>query len=124
MAQADQDGYIFYPGLTGFPSILGHEFSGVVVEAGKKAPLGAQVITATVSSSGETLEQISLTANITKASGSILRTVLEVVLVVFVVILLIIGLIIGFNKLRSNDEEEASQKQRPITKSLFFIFFS
>ncbi len=37
MAQADEQGYIFYPGLTGFPSILGHEFSGVVVEAGKKA---------------------------------------------------------------------------------------
>jgi scyllo-inosose 3-dehydrogenase len=37
MAQADKDGYIFYPGLTGFPSILGHEFSGVIVEAGKKA---------------------------------------------------------------------------------------
>ncbi len=37
MAQADAQGYIFYPGLTGFPSILGHEFSGVVVEAGKKA---------------------------------------------------------------------------------------
>jgi threonine dehydrogenase-like Zn-dependent dehydrogenase len=37
MAQADTDGYIFYPGLTGFPCILGHEFSGVVVEAGKHA---------------------------------------------------------------------------------------
>lgn len=37
MAQADENGYIFYPGLTGFPSILGHELSGVVVEAGKKA---------------------------------------------------------------------------------------
>jgi scyllo-inosose 3-dehydrogenase len=37
MAQASKDGYIFYPGLTGFPSILGHEFSGVVVEAGKNA---------------------------------------------------------------------------------------
>ncbi len=37
MAQADKDGYIFYPGLTGFPSILGHELSGVVVEAGRKA---------------------------------------------------------------------------------------
>ncbi len=37
MAQADADGYIFYPGLTGFPCILGHEFSGVVVEAGKNA---------------------------------------------------------------------------------------
>ncbi len=37
MAQADKDGYIYYPGLTGFPCILGHEFSGVVVEAGKEA---------------------------------------------------------------------------------------
>lgn len=37
MSQATEDGYIFYPGLTGFPSILGHELSGVVVEAGKKA---------------------------------------------------------------------------------------
>jgi scyllo-inosose 3-dehydrogenase len=37
MAQAEQDSYIFYPGLTGFPCILGHEFSGVVVEAGKNA---------------------------------------------------------------------------------------
>ncbi len=37
MAQAEPDGYIFYPGLTGFPCILGHEFSGVVVDAGKNA---------------------------------------------------------------------------------------
>ncbi len=37
MAQADEEGYIYYPGLTGFPVILGHEFSGVVVEAGEKA---------------------------------------------------------------------------------------
>ncbi|MEA3351053.1 MAG: scyllo-inosose 3-dehydrogenase [Chloroflexota bacterium] len=37
MAQADDDGYIYYPGLTGFPCILGHELSGVIVEAGKKA---------------------------------------------------------------------------------------
>jgi threonine dehydrogenase-like Zn-dependent dehydrogenase len=34
MAQAKDDGYIFYPGLTGFPCILGHEFSGVVVKGG------------------------------------------------------------------------------------------
>jgi (R,R)-butanediol dehydrogenase/meso-butanediol dehydrogenase/diacetyl reductase len=34
MAQADEKGYIWYPGLTGFPCTLGHEFSGVVVEAG------------------------------------------------------------------------------------------
>ncbi|HHY46094.1 MAG TPA: alcohol dehydrogenase catalytic domain-containing protein [Firmicutes bacterium] len=37
MAQADDDGYILYPGLTAFPVTLGHEFSGVVVEAGEGA---------------------------------------------------------------------------------------
>ncbi len=37
MAQADKDGYIWYPGLTGFPCILGHETAGVVVDAGKEA---------------------------------------------------------------------------------------
>ncbi len=37
MAQPDKDGYILYPGLTGFPCILGHECAGVVVEAGREA---------------------------------------------------------------------------------------
>ena len=37
MAQADADGYTWYPGLTAFPVTLGHEFSGVVVEAGERA---------------------------------------------------------------------------------------
>jgi threonine dehydrogenase-like Zn-dependent dehydrogenase len=37
MRQADKDGYIFYPGLTAFPCTLGHEFAGVVVDAGANA---------------------------------------------------------------------------------------
>lgn len=37
MAQADDDGYIWYPGLTGFPCTLGHELSGIVREAGQGA---------------------------------------------------------------------------------------
>ncbi|HUW12072.1 MAG TPA: scyllo-inosose 3-dehydrogenase [Anaerolineae bacterium] len=37
IAQRDEEGYIWYPGLTGFPAILGHEVSGVVVEAGDEA---------------------------------------------------------------------------------------
>jgi len=37
MAQPDDDGYIWYPGLTAFPATLGHEFSGIVVEAGEQA---------------------------------------------------------------------------------------
>jgi len=32
--ETDEDGYILYPGLTKFPTILGHEFSGKVVETG------------------------------------------------------------------------------------------
>ena len=37
MAESDKEGYILYPGLTGFPAIMGHELSGVVVKAGKEA---------------------------------------------------------------------------------------
>jgi threonine dehydrogenase-like Zn-dependent dehydrogenase len=37
MAQPDSEGYTFYPGLTAFPVTLGHEFSGEVVAAGKRA---------------------------------------------------------------------------------------
>jgi scyllo-inosose 3-dehydrogenase len=37
MAQPDDNGYIFYPGLTGFPCTLGHEFSGIVRDVGPNA---------------------------------------------------------------------------------------
>ncbi len=32
--ETDEEGYILYPGLTKFPTIIGHEFSGKVVEVG------------------------------------------------------------------------------------------
>ena len=32
--ETDGDNYILYPGLTKFPSILGHEFAGEIVEIG------------------------------------------------------------------------------------------
>lgn len=37
MAQPDDNGYIWYPGLTGFPCTLGHELAGVVVSCGPGA---------------------------------------------------------------------------------------
>ena len=37
--ETDKDGYILYPGLTKFPSILGHEFAGKVVETGKSVTM-------------------------------------------------------------------------------------
>jgi threonine dehydrogenase-like Zn-dependent dehydrogenase len=33
--ERDSDGYMLYPGLTKFPVVIGHEFSGEVVEIGK-----------------------------------------------------------------------------------------
>jgi threonine dehydrogenase-like Zn-dependent dehydrogenase len=35
--QTDDDGYMLYPGLTGFPATIGHEVSGVVVDWGPDA---------------------------------------------------------------------------------------
>jgi hypothetical protein len=35
--ETDEDDYILYPGLTKFPTILGHEFSAKVVELGEEA---------------------------------------------------------------------------------------
>ncbi|MHA1150130.1 MAG: scyllo-inosose 3-dehydrogenase [Promethearchaeota archaeon] len=37
MLQTYDDGYIYYPGLTAFPAVLGHEFAGEVIEAGNNA---------------------------------------------------------------------------------------
>jgi len=34
--ETDEDGYILYPGLTKFPTITGHEFSGQIVEVGSE----------------------------------------------------------------------------------------
>ena len=42
MWESFEDGYIKYPGLTAFPVVIGHEFSGEIVKVGEKAisPLG------------------------------------------------------------------------------------
>ncbi len=37
--ETDEDDYVLYPGLTKFPTILGHEFSGKVVEMGQEVEL-------------------------------------------------------------------------------------
>ena len=37
MAQAYDDEYIYYPGLTAFPVTLGHEFAGEIIEVGNQA---------------------------------------------------------------------------------------
>src|SRR3989304_3429847 len=33
--ETDEQGYVLYPGLTRFPVVIGHEFSGEIVEIGR-----------------------------------------------------------------------------------------
>ena len=37
LSQPDSQGYVLYPGLSGMPVILGHEFAGIVAEVGPDA---------------------------------------------------------------------------------------
>jgi len=37
LLQSDDEGYIFYPGLTAFPVTIGHEFAGTIAKAGPAA---------------------------------------------------------------------------------------
>lgn len=86
----------------------------VFVTADAKAPVGAQVLTATISSSGQNLEQIALTANVTKGGKSVLKTILEWFLIILVVLLVILGLIIGFSRLKGDDDDsQQPQTQQP-----------
>jgi threonine dehydrogenase-like Zn-dependent dehydrogenase len=34
--ETDKDGYMLYPGLTKFPTVIGHEFSGEIIEVGRE----------------------------------------------------------------------------------------
>jgi len=36
LVETDKEGYVLYPGLAKFPSVLGHELSGVIEEVGKE----------------------------------------------------------------------------------------
>lgn len=84
----------------------------VFVAANKNTGVGQQVFTATVSSSSETIKQITLTANIVvpeAGSWDKAKKGLEIALVVLVALLVILGLIIGFSKLK-NDEDDADSE--------------
>jgi len=77
------------------------------------ATVGAHTASVTVTSSGQTLQTVTLNAVVVQstaaatASGDLnLRNGLEIALVILVVVLVIIGLIIGFSRLRKDDEGE------------------
>jgi len=80
----------------------------VFVGANPDAPSGPQVFSVSVKKGSETVEQVSLTANVVESEGGggwdSAKKGLEVALVVLVALLVILGLIIGFSKLK-NDEE-------------------
>ncbi|MBD3318835.1 hypothetical protein GF342_02910 [Candidatus Woesearchaeota archaeon] len=82
----------------------------VFVEASQDATAGPNVLTASVNAGAQSLQQISLTANVKETSQSLdLARVLEVGLVVLIVLLVVIGLIVGLSRLRGSDDKDGTQ---------------
>jgi len=78
----------------------------IFIQANEDATPGPHTFTASVVSSGETLDQISLTAQVTEAKSSAIQTVLEVGLIVLVILLIIIALVVAFRRGKNNDEDD------------------
>lgn len=78
----------------------------IFVKAGKDATAGPNVVTATVSSSGETLQQVMLTANVEAAKKSTARQVLEIVLIAVVIVLVIAAIVVALTRMRGAGEEK------------------
>jgi hypothetical protein len=83
----------------------------VFVTAKPAATEGQRMFTLTVSSGGEVLQQIPLTANVVNGQPTFgafpwerVKRGLEIGLVVLVILLVILGLIIGFNKLKGSEQ--------------------
>lgn len=85
----------------------------VFVAPNDSAAAGAHKLDISVSSSGELLQQVSLTTNVLKQSGQglTIKRVLELGLIVLLVLLIIVGLIVGFILLR--DDAQSPPKSEP-----------
>ncbi len=77
----------------------------VNVAVGEDTPSGAHSLTATVTSGTQTVQELTLTSNVTKQTSG-LKGVFEVVLIVLVVLLVIIGIVIGIGHYRNRDQAE------------------
>ena len=76
---------------------------------------GQRMFSVTISSGGEALKQIPMTANVIQGQQVAvgwdqIKRGLEIGLVILVVLLVILGLIIGFNKLSGRSEPEEKEK--------------
>jgi len=83
----------------------------VFVGANKDTPAGPHSFTAIVKAGSETVEQVSMTANVINSGDNGWDTAkkgLEIALVVIIALLVILGLIIGFSKLKNEDGDADS----------------
>ncbi len=82
----------------------------VQVAADAETQPGQAIFAVTVSSGGEVVEQLTLSADIvaseSESEASGLQGTLEVVLVVILILLVLLGLIVGFRKLATDESEE------------------
>jgi uncharacterized membrane protein len=69
---------------------------------------GAQMLTATISSAGSALKQITLTANIAKNS-SWMKLVLEGAVIILAILVILVAIIVGYLKLKEDNDDEQSE---------------
>jgi len=72
--------------------------------------IGAKILTARISTEGKEIQQIPLTANITKKPTSWIRLGLEAVIVVLAVLIILVAVVVGYFKLKDSDEEQPKAK--------------
>jgi hypothetical protein len=88
----------------------------IYVAAKPTAQAGQKMFSVTISSGGEAMKQIPMTANVLQGQQVAvvgwdkIKQGLEIGLVILVVLLVILGLIIGFNKLKGSGEPEEKEK--------------
>ena len=81
----------------------------IFVEAAEDAQLGPKVVTATVKSGAQKLQDVALTADVKEGDSSLdVRRVLEIGLITLVVLLVVVGLIVGLTRLRGDDDKEST----------------
>ncbi|MBN1645286.1 hypothetical protein JW851_04610 [Candidatus Woesearchaeota archaeon] len=70
---------------------------------------GAKVLTATISSAGNTLKQLILTTNITAKPSNWLKLAFEAIVIILAILVILVAIIVGYLKLKEDNDDTQSE---------------
>lgn len=71
---------------------------------------GAKTLTATLSSAGEQLKQITLTTSITAKPTNWIKLLLEAAVIILAILVILVAIIVGYLKLKENNDTDDTKK--------------